>query len=40
MRPILIKRARATALPAVVALWYQVDCRAKPGCERVAERLA
>ena len=34
MRPVLIKRARATALPALVSLWYQVDCREKPGCER------
>jgi hypothetical protein len=39
MRPVLIKRARATSLPALVSLWYQIDVSEKPGCERVAERL-
>jgi hypothetical protein len=38
-RPILIARARATSLPAVVEVWYQVDEREKPGCDGVAARL-
>src|SRR5262245_58145971 len=39
MRPILIKRARATSLPAFVSVRYQVELREKPGCDGVATRL-
>src|SRR5262245_15850046 len=38
-RPILIRRARATSLPALVSVRYQADVRAKPGCDGVAARL-
>src|SRR3954447_11880786 len=38
-RPILMARARATSLPAVVEVWYQVDDSEKPGCDGVAARL-
>src|SRR3954462_6460276 len=38
-RPILMARARATSLPAVVEVRYQVDDSEKPGCDGVAARL-
>src|SRR5262245_17156254 len=38
-RPILIKRSRATSLPALASLWYQAELREKPGCDGVAARL-
>src|SRR3954454_23707972 len=38
-RPILMARARATSLPAVVEVRYQVDHNEKPGCDGVAARL-
>src|SRR4051794_29987494 len=38
-RPILMARARATSLPAVVEVRYQVDDNEKPGCDGVAARL-
>src|SRR3954462_11035685 len=38
-RPILRGRARATSLPAVIEVRYQVDDNEKPGCDGVAARL-
>src|SRR6476469_8410567 len=38
-RPILMARARATSLPAVVEVRYQVDDSEKPGWDGVAARL-
>src|SRR6476659_6916612 len=38
-RPILVARARAASLPAVVEVRYQVDDSEKPGCDGVAARL-
>src|SRR3954467_13249764 len=38
-RPILMARARATSLPAVVEVRYQVDDNEKPGCDGVAAGL-
>src|SRR3954465_1937255 len=38
-RPILMARARATSLPAVVEVWDQVDASETPDCAGVAARL-